>query len=360
MQGGSVAAATATFALYPLEVLRVRNQAKMKHSNSKSLDTQLLQLLTEYGSSSLVLRLSHTIVDSFLYYLIFSKLKWVFLRDPNKRLFTLQYYVISQISSMLVVLVTRPLERIIYQLQTSDHTTDSDDISLATILNEAISSTQGLAPSLLLCANPAIHFTIYDRLKDYLAGSRLRTSAPETEREDSISALDAFVIGMISKAIATLVTYPIIRAKVIMMSSTSDIESFVENEAPRLSRSPSPSSPSATETGDADVEEVSSDAEESEEMDEATKQRVACIPWRQVPLTTAAAPTEDRPSTASIHPSSNPRAPREQQSLLGDMQKMIKVLKFIAMIHGVPNLWKGLPLHLIHTALRDALSMVSE
>lgn len=238
---------------------------------------------------------------------------------------------------MLVVLVTRPLERVIYLLQTNVDATPTDHITLANLLIDASLSTQGLAPSLLLCANPAIHFTIYDRLKFAIEEARgVNTLATD---ESNISALDAFVVGMISKAIATVVTYPIIRAKVIMMSSKSDsnLSSSAEHVDEAVTR----------------LSFEEEDEEGEEELDEATKQRVALIPWRQIHTLTPESRSDIVDSISSSCP------PTKQQSLLGDVQKMMMVLKFIAMIHGVPNLWKGLPLHLVHTVLRDALSMVS-
>lgn len=75
---------------------------------------------------------------------------------------------------------------------------------------------KGLAPALLLCSNPSIHYTVFDMLKTkVLAWKRLRNQRGAQQRQLSVS--EAFVLGLLSKFVATIVTYPLIRAKVLMM-----------------------------------------------------------------------------------------------------------------------------------------------
>jgi hypothetical protein len=65
----------------------------------------------------------------------------------------------------------------------------------------------GLPPSLLLCLNPALHHALYDSLRELLLV------------EASLSAPRAFAAGVCSKYAATVLTYPLILAKVRMMTS---------------------------------------------------------------------------------------------------------------------------------------------
>lgn len=69
----------------------------------------------------------------------------------------------------------------------------------------------GLLPALLLTSNPAINYAAYDAMKAVmpLGPGRKHHTAKET-----------FLIGMLSKFMATLITYPLIRAKVMMMADT--------------------------------------------------------------------------------------------------------------------------------------------
>ena len=72
----------------------------------------------------------------------------------------------------------------------------------------------GIKPSLLLCSNPSIHFTVFDSLKDIVLRHKSRVASLESVR---LSMGEAFCIGIIAKFAATIATYPLIRAKVMLM-----------------------------------------------------------------------------------------------------------------------------------------------
>jgi hypothetical protein len=72
----------------------------------------------------------------------------------------------------------------------------------------------GIIPSLVLTANPAIQFVVFDRLKT-LAQSFIRSWQKAHEGMSmTLPAAYSFLIGAIAKIAATLVTYPYIMAKV--------------------------------------------------------------------------------------------------------------------------------------------------
>lgn len=81
---------------------------------------------------------------------------------------------------------------------------------------------RGLIPALILTCNPAINYTAFDILKAlYLRrhpsrGSKLH---PSTQ----LGPLAAFVIAAGAKVAATVLTYPLIRAKTMMMAKQSDM-----------------------------------------------------------------------------------------------------------------------------------------
>jgi hypothetical protein len=60
-----------------------------------------------------------------------------------------------------------------------------------------------------LCSNPAITFGVFERLKTIMLKS---SSNPKA----GLTAGQAFLVGALSKALATVVTYPYIMAKVRM------------------------------------------------------------------------------------------------------------------------------------------------
>jgi len=83
----------------------------------------------------------------------------------------------------------------------------------------------GLGPAILLCSNPAINFTIFDIMKIAFIKQRRRTQ--NNGGVETLGMFEAFLIGMIAKSCATILTYPLIRAKVMMMVQPKE-ESMVQ------------------------------------------------------------------------------------------------------------------------------------
>ena len=82
----------------------------------------------------------------------------------------------------------------------------------------------GMAPSCMLVINPAINFAAFDRLKlvynrTFKSGGGKRRLSSAEAAAMSLGPLEAFFLGAASKAIATSITFPLIRAKVLMMQA---------------------------------------------------------------------------------------------------------------------------------------------
>jgi solute carrier family 25 (peroxisomal adenine nucleotide transporter), member 17 len=86
---------------------------------------------------------------------------------------------------------------------------------------EGISSLwSGTSSSLLLVSNPIIQFVCYEQLKQKLFLVKRRLPSRD---QHSISPAEAFLMGALSKALATIVTYPLQLAQVLLrLSTTSD------------------------------------------------------------------------------------------------------------------------------------------
>ena len=81
---------------------------------------------------------------------------------------------------------------------------------------------KGLYPSLLLCSNPSIHYTVYDMAKSHLMQSKIAdvtaaATTTKTNANDKLSMTESFLLGLLAKFCATMATYPLIRAKVMLM-----------------------------------------------------------------------------------------------------------------------------------------------
>lgn len=56
-----------------------------------------------------------------------------------------------------------------------------------------------------------MQYTVFDQLKSRLLMSNMRKQGDELSSPEALSAFSAFVLGAVSKCIATCLTYPAIR-----------------------------------------------------------------------------------------------------------------------------------------------------
>lgn len=90
---------------------------------------------------------------------------------------------------------------------------------------------RGWAFSLLLCSNPAIQFSGFDIIKDWY----LQRGSSNTAK--SLSWGEAFAIGAIAKAVATVVTFPAIRFKILLQTAKKQKKESTQHERPGSSSS---------------------------------------------------------------------------------------------------------------------------
>lgn len=87
---------------------------------------------------------------------------------------------------------------------------DHEDLTLGGVLRHMVEH-EGLlsiykssfVASALLCFNPAITFVLFDKIKASILGDKAK----------ALTTLQAFLIGALAKAVATVVTFPLMRCK---------------------------------------------------------------------------------------------------------------------------------------------------
>jgi adenine nucleotide transporter 17 len=85
----------------------------------------------------------------------------------------------------------------------------SNTLTRVTKKEKARSYYAALGPSLFLSVNPGLQYAIFDQVKNFMTKKR---------PGKALAAMEAFVLGAFSKCVATMVTYPAIRGKVICQS----------------------------------------------------------------------------------------------------------------------------------------------
>ena len=200
------------------------------------------------------LKCLHTVSSSFFYFYIYSFLQSHHRskksskssgndESNNKNNSVGEQMVLAALAAMLNVLITLPFD-VISARQQANRNQDYCPMKKKDIVHSSSSIRQklhkkfhwtsywsGLGPALFLCSNPAIHFTIYDVLRVTLLNRRKINKSIQNNGH-SLSIVEAFFLGMIAKSFATIITYPLIRTKVLLM--TKGEESFDTNNSPTM------------------------------------------------------------------------------------------------------------------------------
>ena len=221
--------------------------------------------------------------------------------------------------------------------------------------HELKSLWNGLFPALLLCTNPAIQYTMYDTLKNALFQHRMTLLASMKRKEggttttgggssegestsqsnilsnNKLTMWEAFVFGLISKFFATIITYPLIRCKVLLMVSSP--EAFLGGGS-----------------GEGGEEDGGDDLRRKNVLDGQSND--------------AAVNNGHGNKKSSKIPSENTPPPSTSASRNNDNnQKRYPRSLLLLLIHifkndGVRGIYKGCSLQLLHTILKSALLMM--
>ncbi|KAG3177290.1 hypothetical protein PC128_g16903 [Phytophthora cactorum] len=239
---GAMGALFAAVLLYPLDVVKTRRQVDV--DDSKEEETE------EAKAKAVELRKKKThnlLMAVWLIYRqqgvegLFAGLssKTAVEKHSSTPITTGMSLLMASTAGALNMSMTLPLEMINTRAQiqpSDDESSDSDDknkekesqgrtmwgIAKEIYAEDGLMSFwKGFIPSLVLVSNPSINYTIFDKLKLQLQHSKM--AASNARRVSSLTALEAFILAAIAKAVATLITYPVIRAKVLMQAQKKQI-----------------------------------------------------------------------------------------------------------------------------------------
>ena len=237
---------------YPLDVIKTRVQTSHAHAGSNTADvddsfTGMLQLILEESG---VAGLYHGIwgefskesVKTFVYFYSYVEAKRR-LAEHGRPLSVSRNLAAGALAAACGQLVNTPLN-VAHTRMVAGTSSRGFVGTVAQIYREGgiAELYSGILPSLMLTCNPAINYAVYDQVKtSYLAWKRAQVqpkvaglSAEKDARADigkaeaaELSAMEAFAIGMLAKMVSTVVTYPLIRAKVVLQSNVTTYNSTV-------------------------------------------------------------------------------------------------------------------------------------
>ncbi|CAL0318259.1 unnamed protein product [Lupinus luteus] len=225
---GAIGSLLSTTILYPLDTCKTKYQAEarshglQKYKNLSDVlweaisTRQLLSLYQGLGTKNL-----QSFISQFIYFYGYSYFKRLYLeKSGHKSIGTSANLVIAAAAGACTAIATQPLDTAASRMQTSAFGKSKGLLKTLTEGNWS-DAFDGLSISLLLTTNPAIQYTVFDQLKH-----RVLTNKPnkddKTKSPAALSAFMAFLIGAVSKSIATVITYPAIRCKVIIQAADPD------------------------------------------------------------------------------------------------------------------------------------------
>ncbi|KAG5560109.1 hypothetical protein RHGRI_003409 [Rhododendron griersonianum] len=226
---GAIGALVSTTVLYPLDTCKTKYQAEVRAHNQQKYrnisdvfweaisNHQILSLYQGLGTKNL-----QSFINQFIYFYGYSFFKKLYLKKSgSKSIDTKANLILAAAAGAFTVVVTQPLDTASSRMQTSEF---GKSKGLWKSLSEGTWSDafSALDISLLLTANPSIQYTVFDQLKQrLLKGQRSKKNDTEPSSE-ALSALSAFVLGAVSKCVATCLTYPAIRCKVMIQAAESN------------------------------------------------------------------------------------------------------------------------------------------
>ncbi|XP_072977166.1 peroxisomal adenine nucleotide carrier 1-like [Typha angustifolia] len=228
---GAVGALVSTTVFYPLDTCKTKYQAEVQSHGSQKY-RNLSDVLWEAISSNQVLSLYQglgtknlqSFISQFIYFYGYNYFKRLYLvKSGAKFVGTKANLVVGAAAGACTVILTQPLDIVSARMQTCAF---GKSKGFWETLTEGSwrDAFDGLGVSLLLTSNPAIQFTVYDQLKHRVLHRQGSKDLPPTGESSpaALSALSAFVLGAFSKSVATVLTYPAIRCKVMIQASDSD------------------------------------------------------------------------------------------------------------------------------------------
>ena len=226
---GALGQLFSTLLLYPLDTSKTRVQACMDEPETEQKDYEAVErsatkkseadqnkakalcragTLTRFLSlyAGIETKALQTLISQFLFFYTYEYIKRK-LKSSGREIKAFDNVLVGMLAGSVNVLVTQPLDTYVTMKQSN-------------ALHDAKSQKQtktkprlyaALGPSLFLSINPGLQYAIFDQVKGFLMRKRVGKSK-------ALGAFEAFLLGAFSKCIATVVTYPAIRGKVICQS----------------------------------------------------------------------------------------------------------------------------------------------
>jgi len=226
---GSVSAAFSTVSVYPLDTIKtyLNKGSDEKGKPIKTAHDVLFNIILRKGWNLSALRTLYagleskimmSVTQKFVYFYIYNFLIRIVERRRGS-VSVLMNLVVGYVSAMAAVGLLTPFEI----AQTRQQLNPNEKRSVVQIMKSILDSEgvaglyRGFQTNVILCINPAIDYSIFDQVKK----SMLKRTGKK-----SLYDMEAFWLGAFSKALATVVTFPHVRAKVLQQAGVEKFKNM--------------------------------------------------------------------------------------------------------------------------------------
>eukprot|EP00928_Gymnodinium_smaydae_P027160 TRINITY_DN21088_c0_g1_i1.p1 TRINITY_DN21088_c0_g1~~TRINITY_DN21088_c0_g1_i1.p1 ORF type:complete len:369 (+),score=53.50 TRINITY_DN21088_c0_g1_i1:58-1107(+) len=213
---GATGGVFAAFVLMPLEVAKTRIQ--LSHEGDDSTLATLGKIVRDEGVAGLFrgafTKCFETGSKNFVYFYIYDAINAVVKKQV--KLTTGVKLILGYVAGVGNTIATMPLEVMATKVQADTSGDGLVSLVQRVLITEGVGGLfTGFWYNVMLCVNPAIQNTCFDRIKDSLLKVKAERAGGKSV---GMTAFEAFVLGALAKAVATVVTYPLVRLKTILQA----------------------------------------------------------------------------------------------------------------------------------------------
>ena len=237
---GAAAQAFITLVLFPLDAIKTRMQVASDRASASAL-VVARRIVDKHGitalwGAGLGPKLVQAIIQKFSFFFIFAfclkRTKRIVASTSGKAanmakvtLSTPVSLTVGYVAALVNTLVTLPLEVasncILADVSGSAARRGLCGTAAAIYAAGGAGALyRGIDASVVLCLNPALSFGLFERFKTMILQQRIVSAT--SSHQTGLTTAEAFWLGAAAKAFATLVTFPAIRAKLLIQTKGSE------------------------------------------------------------------------------------------------------------------------------------------
>mmetsp|Transcript_11174 Transcript_11174/g.30915 ORF Transcript_11174/g.30915 Transcript_11174/m.30915 type:complete len:305 (-) Transcript_11174:409-1323(-) len=210
--GGAISASI----LYPLEVLKTRMQAldDDDEDKDKGMWEYAATLYDKQGAGVYFQGIETSAVQSamekafyFFAYTVLKQMHGVITLQPSSSMGASTNLALGCLAEWAHLPITMPIDCLTTAIQTN--TKKESAVALMLSILQKGDMYKGLQAYYVLCFKPALQYTVFEQVKKTVLKGR---------KNKSLTAGEAFLLGMVARAVATIAVFPFLRAKVVMQT----------------------------------------------------------------------------------------------------------------------------------------------